>query len=117
MAVKKPGFDNSAGNRNRRVNRYANAGDNKSDRLHKIRRVVTVAFVSPDQITDSANGLDRFTDREMIKVQGSVAQDGNYEIDTVVQGQIDTVEQGITAEIAGPEIAINSRNNNREYRI
>lgn len=117
MAVKRPGFDNSSGNRNRRVSRFAAADGNDSDLRHKIVDGITLAFVSPDQITDTGNGLGVFEVGEFVTVQGSIAQDGTYEIATVVAGQLDMVEQTITAEAAGPSIAINSRNNRQEGKF
>jgi hypothetical protein len=117
MAVKDPGFNGAAGNRNRRVNRFATAGNNRADIRHKQTREITLAFVSPDQVTDSGNDLAKFEVGEYVDAERSVAQDGVYEVATVVAGQLDMVEQTITAEIAGPDIVIRSRNNRVESRF
>lgn len=117
MSVKGPGFLDSAGNRNKRVNRYLATGDNRTDIRHKETRGITIAFVSPDQITDSGNDLAKFRVGEFVDAQGSVAQDAEYEVATVVAGQLDMVEQTITAELAGAAISINSRNNRIDSRL
>lgn len=117
MAVKSPGFLDSAGNRNKRVNRFANAGDNRTDIRHKQARDITLAFVTPDQITDSNNDLGKFRVGEFVDAEGSVAQDGEYEVATVVAGQLDMVEQTITNEAATPLITVRSRNNRIDSRL
>lgn len=114
--TKKPGFDNSAGNRNRRVNRFA-GNLNKSDIRHKRNDADTIAFAAPDQITDSGNDLGKYEVAEFVDVAGSTAQDGEYEVATVVAGQLDMVEQTITLETAGPDIALRSLNNQRDSRF
>jgi hypothetical protein len=115
MAVKKPGFNNTAGSRNRRTNRFV-AG-NREARRHRELAADTLAFVSPDQITDTADLLARFELAEVVEAYGSVAQDGPYEVATVVVGQLDMVEQTITAESAGADIILTSRNNRIESRL
>ena len=115
MAAKKPGFNNAVGSRNRRVNRYTDS--NREDRRHRIADGTGLAFVSPDQITDTGNDLAQFGVGEFVNVPDSTAQDGTYEPATVVAGQLDMVEQTITAEGAGPSIAINSRNNRIDSRL
>jgi hypothetical protein len=77
---------------------------------------ITIAFVSPDQITDTGNRMAQFRLGEFVDAEKSVAQDGSYEVATVVAGQLDMVEQTITAEIAGPSIAIKSRDNKGDSR-
>jgi hypothetical protein len=114
--AKKPGFNNASGSRNRRVNRFA-ANANRTDIRHKQTRDITIAFVSPDQITDSGNDLGKFDVGEFVDAELSVAQDGTYEVATVVAGQLDMVEQTITAEIAGPDIRIKTRNNRRDGKF
>jgi len=117
MAVKNPGFNDTPGSRNRRVNRYAAAGDNRTRKRHRWAQGVGLAFVSPDQITDTDSDLAQFPVLDRVDVQGSVAQDANYEVATVVAGQLDMVEQTITAEGAGPSIAIRSRDNRIDSRL
>jgi len=114
--TKDPGYNNASGSRNRRVNRYA-GNLNQHDRRHKLTDGITVAFVSPDQITDSDDDFGKFEVGEFVDAQGSVAQDGTYEVATVVVGQLDMVEQTITAEGAGPSIAIRSLNNQRDGKF
>jgi hypothetical protein len=121
-SIKNPGFRNDATQRNRRISRYTDLnGDhddtrNKQDRRHRELAADTLAFVSPDQITDTADQLGRFDLEEIVEAEGSVAQDRPYAVATVVVGQLDMVEQTITAEIAGPDIVLRSRNNKRESR-
>jgi hypothetical protein len=117
MAVKEPGFDNSAGSRNRRLNRYASADGNNADVRHKFLQGTGLAFVSPDQVTDTGSELAQFEVGEFVRAEGSTAQDGEYEIATVVAGQLDMVEQTITAEGAGPSILITSLNNRVDSRL
>jgi len=115
MAVRKPGFDNSSGNRNRRVNRYTyglNSEPNREDRRHKlVGPATTIDFTAPDLIGDSGSGLAGFEDAEIIEVVGSGSNDGEYEADAVAAGSIETVEQTIVLEAAGASIRIESQNN------
>lgn len=117
MAVKAPGSNNAPGSRNRRVNRYLATGDNRTRRRHRGTNGVGLAFVSPDQITDSNSDLAQFPVGDLVDVQGSVAQDAEYDVATVLAGQLDMVEQTITAEGAGPAIAIRSRDNRIDSRL
>jgi len=117
MAVKAPGFNDASGSRNRRVGRYSAATGNIMDRRHKQADDTTLAFVSPDQVTDSNNNLAQFFVGEYVSAEGSTAQDGTYEVATVVAGQLDMVEQTITAEGAGPSIRIQSENNRVDSRF
>lgn len=119
--TKSPGQDNLDGtlatqprSRNRRINRYtaqAVGGGNKTARRHRSVDDITLAFVAPDQITDTANRMDQFRLGEFVEAEKSVAQDGPYEVATVVAGQLDMVEQTIGAEIAGPSILVKSLDN------
>jgi hypothetical protein len=113
--AKRPGFDNSSGNRNRRVNRYA-GNLNRTDIRHKFTRGITIAFVSPDQITDTGNDLAKFVPGEFIDLQLS-PEDGALEVDTAVAGQIDTIEQTIDAQAAGADYKIRSLNNQRDGKF
>ena len=115
MAVKNPGFIDSAGSRNKRVNRFSAEG-NRTRWRHRFTRDITLAFVAPDQITDTNSNLGEYTVGEFINAQGSVAQDGDYEIATVVAGQLDMVEQTIGAEAAGPDIMLVTRDNRLDAR-
>lgn len=54
---------------------------------------------------------------EFVNAEGSVAQDGDYEVATVIAGQLDMVEQTITAEIAGPAIVVRSLDNRIDGRF
>lgn len=117
MAVKRPGFNNAAGSRNRRVNRFAGSEGNRTRKRHRLTDDITLAFVLPDQITDSNNDLGKYTVGEFVDAQGSTAQDGEYEVATVVAGQLDMVEQTITAEGAGPSIAVRTRDNRIDSRL
>ena len=119
MATRKPGFHNSttAANRNRRENRYGRSGvNNDSDLRGKDLYVDTISFTAPDLINDSGDGLAKYEVGEVIRVQGSAAQDGIYEIATVAAGQIETVEQTITTEGAGADMTVSSENNRNTNR-
>jgi hypothetical protein len=116
IAAKKPGFDNSAGNRNRRVGRFQNNANRTANR-HRAVRDITIASVLPDQFTDSGNRFAQFRSGEFIEAQLFVAQDGTYEVDTAVAGQIDTIEQTITAEGAGADVRIKTLDNRRDSRF
>ena len=118
--TKDPGHDSRAGERNRRVNRYlsgANGGGNHSSRRHRWSDGVGLAFVAPDQITDTDNDLAQYNPIEYVDVQGSIAQDAVYQVDTRVAGQLDMIEQTITAEAAGPSILVRSLDNRRDGRF
>ncbi len=119
MAVKKPGFDNAVSNRNRRVNRFAAAGDNIADRRHKEVRGATIAYdtgPSPDEITDSGNGLAGFAINEVINSQGSTSNDGDDIVQSVAAGALG-VDAAVTSEGASAAIVLASRNNRREVRV
>lgn len=119
MAVKKPGFDNAVGIRNRRVNRYLATGDNIADRRHKDVRGTTIAYdtgPSPDEITDSGNGLAGFAVNEVVESQGSTSNDGVDIVQSVAAGALG-VDDTVTAESAGAAIVLSSRNNRIESRL
>lgn len=125
--TKSPGQDNTNGTltgrprtRNRRVNRYlsqAAGGGNRTDNRHKERRSTTIGFSNPDQITDSGNALGQFEVGEFVEVERTSTNDGVYECDTVVVGQIDTIEQTISLQAAGSDYRVKSRNNRIESRF
>lgn len=125
--AKAPGFDDTNGTlataprgRNRRINRYtaqAVGGGNKTARRHRAVDDITLAFVAPDQITDTGTRFLQFRVGEFVEAQKSVAQDGPYEVATVIANQLDMVEQTITAEIAGPSIQIRSLDNTLDGRF
>lgn len=119
MAVKKPGFSNAVGSRNRRVNRYAAAGDNREDRRHKEVRGTTIGYdtvPAPDEITDSGNGLAGFEVDEVVNSQGSTSNDGDDIVQTVAAGALG-VDDAVTLEAAGAAITLSSRNNRIESRL
>ncbi len=119
MAVKKPGFDNALTIRNRRVNRYLAAGDNRADRRHKTVAGTTIAFdtgPAPDEITDSGNGLAGFAINEHIQTQGSDNNDGEDVVQSVAAGALG-VDAAVTAESAAAAITLRSQNNLRPSRF
>jgi hypothetical protein len=120
MAAKKPGFDNSVGNRNRRVNRYGNSGaDNRVQRRLLEARGITIGFdtvPTPDEITDSASGLGDFNVDEVIQIEGSASNDGVDVVQTVAADALG-VDDALTLEAAGADVIVKSRNNRREYRL
>ena len=119
MAVKKPGFDNAVGNRNRRVNRYAAAGDNREDRRHKQTAGTTIGHddvPTPSEITDSGNGLAGYEVNEVVETEGSVSNDGVDVVQTVAAGALG-VDDSLTTEAAGGAVTVRSRNNRIESRF
>ena len=119
MATKKPGFDNALLARNRRVNRYLNAGDNIADRRHKDVAGTTIGFdtvPAPDEITDSGNGLAGFEVNEHIQIQGSTSNDGEDVVQTVAAGALG-VDAAVTLEGAGAAVTLRSQNNLRPSRF
>ena len=119
MAVKNPGFDNAVGARNRRVSRYAAAGDNRPDRRHKEVRGTTIGYdtvPAPDEITDSGNGLAVFAVNEVINSQGSTSNDGDDIVATVAAGALG-LDDAVTLEAAGAAVVLRTRNNVIESRL
>ena len=107
--VKRPGFDVRSGSRNRRTSRYGSqllSGGNRSLTRHRWVRGITLAAVTPDQLTDTANGLAVFEAGDDIEVQLTASNDGVRRIDTVVAGQIDTINQNLVNEAAGGDVRI-----------
>jgi hypothetical protein len=94
----------------------AEGGGNHADNRHKQVRDITIAFVSPDQITDTGNRFAQFQVAEVIEPE-LTPEDGPLEIDVVVAGQIDTIEQTISAQAAGADYLIKTRNNRIDSRF
>lgn len=119
MAVKRPGFNNATGSRNQRVNRYAAANDNRADRRHKEVQGTTIGYdtaPTPDEITDSGNGLAIFSVDEEVESQGSTSNDGIDVVQTVAAGALG-VDDAVTLEAAGASIIVSSRNNRVDSRL
>ncbi len=122
MAVKSPGFDNSVGNRNRRLGRYGSqaiGAGNRTDRRHKEVRAATIAYdvgPDPDEITDSGDALGGFEVNEVINSQGSTSNDGDDIVQSVAIGALG-VDAELAAESAGAAIVLTSRNNMQETRF
>ena len=127
MAVRNPGFDNSAGSRGRRVNRFAAAGDNDADKRHLQITGIAIGFSAPDgivittatlitattisftataTISDSDNGFGIFAIGDKILIAGSGAEDGVYTVATAAAGVLTVSEAGIATVVAGPSITI-----------
>lgn len=66
----------------------------------------TISFTAPDIIDDSGLGLAGFAAGTFIRVEGSTANDGIYEIDTSSAAQLTLIEQTIATEAAGPSITL-----------
>jgi hypothetical protein len=116
--TKKPGFDNSVGNRNRRVNRFA-GNLNKMDRRHKEARGTTIGYdtvPTPDEITDSGNDLAKFAVDEVVESEGSTSNDGRDVVQTVAAGALG-VDDAVTLEAASADIRVRSLNNQRDSRF
>ena len=119
MAVKNPGFDNAAGNRNRRVSRYLNAGDNIADVRHKEVAGTTIGHddvPTPSEITDSGNGLAGFEVDEIVETEGSASNDGPDTVQTVLAGALG-VDDSLTTEAAGGQVRVKSLNNRQGSRF
>lgn len=120
--AKRPGFDNRVGNRNRRISRYASqvaGGGNRTSKRHKEVHGTTIghdAVPTPDEITDSGNGLAGFEVHEVVQTQGSANNEGDDVVQTVVAGALG-VDDGLTTEAAGAALSIRSRNNVREGKF
>ena len=109
MAVKKPGFSNAVGSRNRRVNRYAAAGDNREDRRHKEARGTTIGYdtvPTPDEITDSGNNLAQFAVDEVVESEGSTSNDGVDVVQTVAAGALGVDSNGFVVNNQQQQLAI-----------
>jgi len=117
--AKRPGFDNSVGNRNRRINRYGSqaiGSGNRTDKRHKEVNGTTIAHdivPTPDEITDSGNGFGGFEVNEVVQTQGSVSNEGVDVVQSVTDGELG-VDDALSAEVAGGQVSIRSRNNLRE---
>lgn len=119
MAVKAPGYNDNTGNRNRRVNRYSVSGGNNQDRRHKAISGTTIGYdavPTPDEITDSGNGLAVFEVDENVDVQGSTSNDDEYTVQTVAAGALG-VDQSVTTEVAGDQTTLRSMNNRNDNRF
>ena len=116
--TKKPGFDDSAGNRNRRVNRFA-GNLNRMDRRHKEARCTKNGYdtvPAPDEITDSGNNLAQFAVDEVVESEGSTSNDGVDVVQTVAAGALG-VDDALTLEAAGADVRLRTRNNRRDSRF
>lgn len=65
----------------------------------------TIAFTSPDTITDSGNDLIKFLAGDYIEISGSASNNGTFLVSTTSAGTI-TVPSGITTEGAGATVTI-----------
>lgn len=109
--TKKPGFSDFKLSRNRRVNRFVFG--NRADVRHKLVEGTTIGFdtvPTPDEVTDSANGLGGFRFGEYIRVDGSTSNDGELSVQSVTAGALG-VEQALTLEAAGAAVRLTSLNN------
>ena len=74
----------------------------------------SAGFAAPDQITDTGNRLTLFDQATFLAITGSgsndfgdpVAGEVGREVDVVVAGQIDTIEQDISLEAAGATVEL-----------
>lgn len=72
-----------------------------------ILRGTGLAFVSPNQITDTGNNLARFEVGCQIATRGSPTNSRPYEVTVSTAGTLTLLPSaGITSEIAGPTIII-----------
>lgn len=117
LPARKPGFDDLPGSRNRRLNRYVSG--NSADRRHKEVAGTTIGFdtvPTPDEITDSGNGLGVFEVNEVVETQGSTSNDGQDVCNTVAAGAIGVLGT-VTLEVAGAAVTLRSFNNRRNSRF
>ena len=120
--AKRPGFDNSVGNRNRRIGRYgsqAAGSGNRTSKRHKEINGTTIGHddvPTPSEITDSGNGLAGFEVNEVVQTQGSANNEGDDIVQTVAAGALG-VDDDVTTEAAGGAVSVRSRNNLREGRF
>jgi len=83
------------------VNGTTNARIKESDFASSGYSATTIAFVAPDTITDSANGLARFVVNEEIEVCNSTVNSSVFKVKTAAAGTITVYSQNVTAESAG----------------
>ena len=76
----------------------------------------TIAFVSPDKITDTGSRLARFVENSIIEVIGSGAEDGQYQVTVSTAAQLTLASIGIANAIAGPSVTLRSKNNRNRNR-
>ncbi len=77
--------------------------------IHIVATTLTFNDANPDTITDSGNGLVNagFQAGDIIKVTGSVNNDGVYQIDTVAAGTITLISgEKLTPEVAGATVTV-----------
>lgn len=65
-----------------------------------------IAFVAPDTITDSGNGLAVFNAGQMIEVSHATLNSNIYKVKTVAAGTITVYEQIVADEAAGALIEL-----------
>ena len=114
--VIKPGFDQLAGTlatqpraTGRRINRYRTAlegGGNRALNRHTFVEGTGIGFTAPDQITDSNNGLDRFSISELFVVQGTANNNFGWYPLVVAPGAITVAFGGVTTEGAGANVIL-----------
>lgn len=120
--AKRPGFDNSVGNRNRRINRFGSQAAGSGNRTSKRHKEVNGTTISqddvptPSEIKDSGNGLAGFEVNEVVQTQGSVNNEGDDIVQTVAAGVLG-VDDDLTTESAGRAVSVRSRNNVREGKF
>lgn len=66
-----------------------------------------ISFTAPDIITSGSSEFGVFATTDFIQIEGTASNDGlRFDIDTVIAGQIDTIEQTLTTEGAGASMTI-----------
>jgi hypothetical protein len=66
----------------------------------------TISFTAPDTVGDTGNGFGIFASGDKVEVEGTVSNDGIYEVDTAVVGTLTFIEQTLTTEAAGSSFTI-----------
>lgn len=128
QVVQKPGFSDRDNypdpfeTRNRRVNRFdpSRGGANRTGNRHRFVQGTTIGFTAAgNELTDSANQLDRFAPGQRIDVEGSASNDGadDEEIAVVTAGQLDMVEFPFSLEAAGALITVKVTSNRNTRRF
>jgi len=78
----------------------------------------TIAFVASDRITDTGARMDRFGENQVIEVEGSDLEDGQYQTVGVVSSAIlELATFQIANDVAGPLVTLRGKTNRNRNRF
>ena len=90
----------------RRYRTGLEGGGNRALNRHTFVEGTGIGFTAPDQITDSNNGLDRFSISELFVVQGTANNNFGWYPLVVAPGAITVAFGGVTTEGAGANVIL-----------